>query len=1000
MKQAITKIFVAVVFLLSVVSLAHAQRTITGTVTDSKTGETLIGANVLIAGTSNGTVTDLDGAYSIALSEGAAELIFSFTGYSSQTVAIGASNVIDVAMDPGTILDEVVIIGYGTTKVEDATGAVTTLKTKDFNQGILNSPEQLIQGRTAGVQITSASGEPGAGADIRIRGASSVRAGNRPLIVVDGVPLDGGDVSPGADIGFGSSSSRNPLNFINPADIESIDILKDASSAAIYGTRGANGVIFITTKKGKAGAPQISYNGSVGIGNIARTYDLLNADEYPNAARSAGNSNPDEGGSVDALGDILRTAITQNHNVSVGGGSETGNYRFSLGILDQEGIIKNSGQRKYNGTAKMVQYAFDNKLKLEGTIIASYIEDEMAPISDNVGAEGDLMSSALRWNPTRRYTNADGSFNQPSDNQRNPQAFLAYFSDNTETQRILANAAVSYTLAPGLDYRFNLGVDRSSALRGVGVSSLFNANFSTGRGVASIESINAKNNILEHTLTYVKDITSKINLNALAGYSYQNFERRGSKQVGRDFNTIDQNLYVRNLQFASSFPVVDQRAFYDPNVELQSVFGRAQISIADKFLVTGTLRADGSSKFQGDNKYGYFPSFAAAWKLSDEAFIPEFFDLLKLRVGYGITGNQEFGAGLTRDQVFPEFTGANPSQRIVGNPNLKWESTVQTSVGLDFEFANSRFGGSIDYFSKNTNDLLFRLPTIAPAPPGFFWTNLSDLEVKNSGVELGFYGTLVEKQDLTVDFNVNASFFTNSIENVSSGFPSGIATGAISGQGLSGETGQLLWDGQELYAFYVPDFLGFDDSGAPIYRDINGDGNIDIVTGTPGTVDRTFAGSPNPDMLLGVQGNIQYKNLDFSFFMNGAFGHQVMDNTALALFSKGALRGGNNVTRNVVDTNEDPGNSLSVSSRYLYNADFLRMANATLGYNLNMASTNWIKNLRVFVTGQNLFLISDYPGFDPEVNINKSVDGVPSFGIDYTAYPRARTIIFGINANF
>lgn len=1000
MKQAITKIFVAVVFLLSAVSLAQAQRTISGTVTDGKTGETLIGANVLIAGTGTGTVTDIDGTYSLQLTEGATELIFSFTGYASQIVAIGASNVIDIVMDPGTILDEVVIIGYGTTTIEDATGAVTTLKAKDFNQGILNSPEQLIQGRTAGVQITPSSGEPGAGADIRIRGASSVRAGNAPLIVVDGVPLDGGSVSPGADIGIGSTSSRNPLNFINPADIESIDILKDASSAAIYGTRGANGVIFITTKKGKAGTPQISYNGSIGIGSIARKYDLLTADEYPDAARAAGNSNPDEGGSVDPLNDILRTAFTQNHNISVGGGSETGTYRFSLGVLDQEGIVKNSGQRKYNGTAKISQYAFDNKLKLEGTIIASYIEDEMAPISDNVGAEGDLMSSALRWNPTRSYFNPNGSYNQPSDNQRNPQAFLDYFSDNTETQRILANAAVSYQLAEGLDYRFNLGVDRSSAIRGVGVSTLMVANFASGRGIASLENINARNTVLEHTLTYVKDLSSKINLNAVAGYSYQNFQRRGSKQVGRDFNTEDQDLYVRNLQFASSFPAVDQRAFYDPDVELQSVFGRAQFSIADKFLVTGTLRADGSSKFQGSNKYGYFPSFAAAWKLSDEAFVPEFFDLLKLRVGYGITGNQEFGAGLTRDQVFPEFTGANPSQRIVGNPALKWESTVQTSVGIDFEFVGNRVGGSIDYFSKNTNDLLFRLPTIAPAPPGFFWTNLGDLEIRNSGVELGLYATVVQQEDLTVDFNVNASFFNNSIENVSSGFPAGIATGAISGQGLSGETGQLLWDGQELYAFYVPEFIGFDGQGAPIYRDVNGDGSIDIVTGTPGTVDRAFAGSPNPDMLLGVQGNVQYKNLDFSFFMNGAFGHQVLDNTALALFSKGALRGGNNVTREVADNNEDPGNSLSVSSRYLYNADFLRMANATLGYNINMANSNWMKSLRLFVTGQNLFMITDYPGFDPEVNVNKSVDGVPSFGIDYTAYPRARTIIFGINANF
>lgn len=987
------------VLLLFITTIAWSQsRTVTGKVNSSEDGNPLPGVSIVEKGTTNGTVSDADGNFSINVGANPV-LVFSFVGYKTMERVLGSESSLDIQLESDvTALSEVVVVGYGEVKKTDATGAVAVVSQEKFNKGFQTSAEQLIQGRVAGVQITSTSGEPGASSNIRIRGASSIRSGNNPLIVLDGVPLDGRDVSAGADVGAGRQSARNPLNFINPADIETMNILKDASATAIYGSRGANGVIIITTKKGRQGKPQLSYSTSLGFSKIpeGRKYDLLSASEFADAAPAA----QDFGDDVDAFKAITQTGTLRDHNLTYGGGTDKGSYRISLSLQDQEGVIKNTGLTKYSGSVNLQQQVLDGRVTLQSSLIASVVQDEAAALSDNVGAEGDMLISALRWNPTRAFRDGDGVLDQPSDNVRNPLAFLEYYDDNTETTRIFGNASATVKIIEGLDYKINFGIDRSNSERRVAVSRLLNANFARNSGIGNIQNISGASNLIEHTLTYNKTLDNNTTLNFLAGYSYQQFNRQGSNLRGTNFLIDDQSLYTNNLDFASSYPANQNSSFKNPKDELQSFFGRANVNLLDKFLITATMRADGSSRFGKNNKYGYFPSAAIAYRLSEESFTPELFSDLKIRAGWGITGNQEFPPGNAQDQFRPLGDGSGIQKTVVGNPDLKWETTSQINIGLDFGFFENRLTGTIDYFSKNTEDLLFRLRTAQPGPDVFVWRNLENVTVDNSGLELSLDGVIIDREDLVVDLGFNISFFKNEINNVSKQFPLGIITGEINGQGLSNQRSQLLYDGQPLYAFYLATFTGFDENGNGTFADLNGNGLNDasIIT-APGLGDRSFVGNPNPNKILGIRSSVKYKRFDAGIYFNGMFGHKVFDNTALALFSAGALNGGANVDKRVLSSGQDIGDAPVPSTLFLEKGDFLRLSNLSVGYSFNQP-VKFIESLRLYATGQNLFVITKYKGFDPEVNTNKAVDDVPSFGIDYASYPRPRIFTLGLNVVF
>ncbi|HEY0898758.1 MAG TPA: SusC/RagA family TonB-linked outer membrane protein [Sphingobacteriaceae bacterium] len=976
-------LFVAL-FLLFDPSWAQTK-TVSGKVTDKQDGSPLIGVSVKVKNSGTGTSTGVDGSFSIAVPEGSPSLVFTYIGYNTLEVAVAGRGTVNVALETNqTALNEVVVVGYGSQKKSDVTGGVVSLGPKDFNKGIINSPEQLLQGRTAGVQITPASGDPGAGINIRIRGTTSIRSGNNPLFVIDGVPLDGGNISDGAaDYGAGSLASRNPLNFMNPDDIANITVLKDASAAAIYGSRGANGVVLITTKKGSAGTQNLSFSSSLSVANTLKTYDIMDAGQYLQQASNAGADVAvlDKKSNVNWQDEIFRPGITQNYSLGFGGGNDNTLYRFSGSYSDQDGIIENSGLKRFTGRMNTSHELFNDKVKLELQLTASQIDNQYAPLGDNAGFQGNLLGAALQANPTIPIYDASvkGGFTQSSD-FRNPAAMLAFINDNDRVNKILGNLGVNWFIAKGLQYKLNIGIDNSNATRKTGISRLLHFDGIKDNGRAVLQNREVYSSLIENTLNYNTTFATDHTLDLLGGLSYQKFNGGGFYTQAQYFLT-DEVPYVDNFDGVNNDG--SNKAFsagsYRSGSELQSYFGRANYSFRNKYLLTATLRVDGSSKFGTNQKYGYFPSFAAAWRLSEESFIPKnIFTDLKLRVGYGITGNQEFPGGISR-AVFETNSSGSLTQRNNPNPDIRWEETAQFGVGIDFDIFNGRLGGNIDYFDKTTTNLLTQVYYAQPAPVDYKWINLPG-NIKNTGMEIALTYRALTNSALKWDISGNMTYLNNEVTNFGNTI---IPTGDIHGQGLSGAYVQRISDGLPLGAFYLPTFAGYDASGLAIYPN---DGAF------------SYAGSALPKYSFGLNNSFNYKNLSFNVFLNGSTGFYIYNNTANALFTKGSLKNGRNVVATEASSAESALNAPEVSTRFLEKGDFLRVSNMSLAYRFPMTNNKYFKGMSLSLTGQNLALFTNYTGVDPEVNTNKARNGVPSLGIDYTSYPTAR--IFSLGASF
>jgi TonB-dependent starch-binding outer membrane protein SusC len=979
-------LFVALVFL---VGSSWAQtKTISGTVTDLQDGTPLIGVSVKDKNGAAGTSTNTDGRFTISVPETSTTLVFSYVGYDPKEVAIGDQTTLKVTLSASkTSLNEVVVVGYGTQRVKDATGSVASVGTEDFNKGVISSPEQLLQGRVSGVQITPSSGEPGAGVTINIRGASSIRSGNTPLFVVDGVPLDNGGTSGGLDFGAGTSSARNPLSFINPNDIENISVLKDASAAAIYGSRGANGVILITTKKGSAGQG-IQFQASSSVSSVAKEYDLLNANDFLRLAAGAGADATaiNLGANTDWQDLIYRPAYSQNYNVSFGGAKGSTNYRLNFGYDNQNGIIENSGLDRLTGRLNASQGFFKDKLRFDLSFTASNVKNTYAPISDNAGFEGSLIGATLLANPTYPVRNPDGTYFDPGGSFRNPVNMLDLIDDSDENNRYLGNISGIWTIIPALSYKATFGFDRSDSRREtwmdpglVGYSGTQNfrgidvaAVTENGRGV--VQDLDLRSTLIEHTLTYDNKFGIHA-FNLLGGFSYQEFKSLGNNNIAWG---------QTGGQFVKSMDAFTNRlpgTFGDSTkYELQSYFTRLNYSLNDKYLLTLTFRADGSSKFGENNKYGYFPAAAFKWKFMNEGFAPKGFDDLSLRLNYGLTGNQEFPAyaslGISQRQLVDRVD-------IITNasPDLKWETTTTYGAGLDFAILGGKLMGNIDYFNRTTEDLLFLQDYAQPSAAIRRWVNLPG-KVVNTGVDLGLTFMAIQKERFSWELNYNATILDNSVE----GFGNrNVITGNISGQGLSGAYSQVIRNGYDLGSFYMLDFTGFSNEGFATY------GNNGLSS---------IVGSAIPKFTTSLTNNFTLGKFNASLFFNAATGFYIYNNTANAYFLKGSLKNGRNVTYDAANSPENPLNSGSVSTRFLEKGDFLRLANASLGYTFDLMDAKAIKSLRVTLSGQNLFLITDYSGIDPEVSTNKARDNVPSRGIDYTAYPSARTFTLSLNAGF
>ena len=976
----------AVIFLIiSLSSTVFAQTVVKGIIYDNDKLP-LVGATIQVAGTNVKAQTDAEGKYQIAVPSATSKLIVSFVGFESQTVSVNNQTLVNVTLASLNNLEAVVVVGYASVKKSDLTGAATTVSAKDFNKGPLNAPDQLIQGKVAGVQMINNSGQPGGASTVRIRGNSAITGSGQPLYVVDGVALDGRSARPSTSAGIGIAPDGNPLNFINPADIESMEILKDASATAIYGSRAAYGVVLITTKRGKSGDAKIDISASAGVGTISRKVDVLSGDEYRAALQKYGLTAGNFGTSVNALDEVLRTAYNQNYSVGISGGTNGNTFRASLGYQNQQGIIKGSDFKKYsagfNGNFKFLE---SKKLGLDVNMISNQYLENIAPITTDAGFTGSLISQALAWNPTQSFYNPDGSlFIDYGSTTINPLAALAANSDKAKVSTILGSVSPYYKITPWLEYRMLASVNYSTGIRRASTRSTLNLQGIQPSGdflggYASYSNTELITQQFTNTLNFNKEIVSKLNLNAVIGYEYSSFVNKGAVNTATGFGNIAVDY---TDAFEATLPA--NRTLVtnnDPTTELQSYFGRAIFNYDNKYILTATFRADGSTKFGTNNKYGYFPSFAAAWDIKKESFLNDvqWINLLKIRAGYGKTGNQDFPSGSSQQRFVIRgvdgLVGINNA-----NPDLKWQEDKQTNVGIDFGFLGSRLTGSIDYFNKVTTDLLFPQNAFSPAAPNgvITWYNL-DGEVQNKGLELSLNGSIIEKDNLSWSLGGNVTFIKNNVSNLT-GL---IRTGSLSGQGLSGVNLEVIQNGLPLFAMVTRQYNGLDANGFSTYTD-------DGFT-------RYYLGNPNPKVILGLTTNLRYKKFSFTANLNGSFGQSIYNNTANSVLAISNL-GTRNISSALVNSGiqESLANPIAASSRYIEKGDYVKLANATINYNLGNIGKA-IKSLNIFVNGQNLFVITNYTGFDPEVNVNKSINGVPSAGIDYTAYPTARTFNFGVN---
>jgi len=963
-------------------------KTVKGTLVDATTKEPLVGGNVLIKGTSKGASADANGNYSINVSDDKAVLVFRFLGYDSQEIAVGSRTTIDVSLQANaSSLEQVVVVGYGTQKKTDVTGSVKSVSSEAFNKGIINSPEQLLQGKVAGVNVTSATGEPGGTQGITIRGPGGLRTGSTPLFVIDGLALDNS-----------STGGGNPLNFMNPQDIEKIDVLKDASATAIYGARGANGVILITTKKGKAGSSTMNFSTSYGVSTIARPLPVLSAADFRTQVGKNGGTLEDFGSSTDWQNQITRSAITQNHDLSLGGGAKNLTYFGSFGAQMQQGILKNNQLDRLSGRMNVTQKFWEDRLILDANISFSNLVNERPPIES-------LLGTAISNNPTLPVYEANGTTPAKFLNASNPLITLNLNKDVNTTNRFIANISPSVKLAKGLVYKLNYGYDNSTSVRDV--QSLGNL-IPQQNGRLDTYNTSNQNSLVENYLTFNLEEGDHV-FSALVGHSYQKIQ------------------YLWRTWSINKFPIVPTEPIYNPGIgqeltlatnkpagsafinELQSFFSRLNYQYQDKYLVTATVRADGSSKFGSNNKYGVFPSFSLGWRLSEEPFLKNTsISNLKLRGGWGQTGNQEippkitqplFTASVSGTTSYPLDNGTSYAPGVtysrLANPDIQWEISTQSNIGLDFAFLNGALSGSVDVFNKVSGNILLEIiPSDPVQPASSVWANVANMQIHNSGVEFDLDYKLTTAGGWKYNVGGNLTLIKNEVLNSPYTV---IQSGGASGSGLTSATINGYVNGQPIGTFFLKEFTGVDAKGVSTYRDTDGDG---IVSDK----DRISAGSALPSTQYNFFGNVSYKGFDLALQFNGVSGNMIYDNTANSNFYKLKISKNNNVIPSAYAlTNESTSNAAPVSTRYLKDGAFVRLNNATLGYSFDtqkMGIKKWISTARLSVTGQNLWVATAYDGFDPEVNKDSQIGGISSYGIDYLSYPKAKSVIFGLNLTF
>ena len=988
----------------SYTSFAQEKR-ITGKVLDAQTQQPLQGVTINVKGTNTTVVSNSDGSFSIVAPSSTSTLVVSYVGFNAQEIKVGDQTSLNVVMATNNSpLDDIVVVGYGTQRKRDVTGAMTSLRPEDLNKGVVLTPQQMLQGRAAGVNVTANSGRPGGAAAIRVRGGTSISANNEPLYVVDGVPLS---LSNNRQSTIGTNAGNlqifnqegvNPLNSINPADIASIEILKDASATAIYGSRGANGVIIMTTKKGQKGRVTTTYDTYAGMSKVAKKYDVLSADGYRKFMKDNNITNfTDKGENTVWQDQIFRTAYSHNHNLSISGGSENTTYRGSVGYTSQSGIILSSGIKNYTGRINVSHRAINDKLLIEMNLSGAQVEEDNAPLSSDQGGEGgNLFKDAIRFNPTYPVYDAAGNYSQINQFIVNPVSYAQQIEDLRSTRRNLGNLSATYAILKPLSVNVNLGYSYEGQ-DGKAYVPRSNPVGNASGGTAFLQESKEWSKLMEITGKFDKQLNAANRLTVIGGYSYQDFTNEGFRD--RVSNFISDEFKYNNIGAAATRDIISS---YKEVSQLISFYGRVNYSLFDRYLATLTVRRDGSSKFGINNKWGTFPSGSIAWRVSNEGFFPKggFVNDLKLRVSYGVTGNQEIPNLASQPTLGPSTTnyviGGTAITAIVperyANPNIKWEETAQSNIGVDFQFLNNRIYGSLDYYKKNTTDLLlsFQIPS-----PSVVTTQLANVgEVENKGFEFTIGSRIIEKNDFGWKSDFNIAVNRNKVINLSSDVWSTkiIRNYTVSGFGFTGVNSQAIIPGQSLGIFYGPKFIGLKD-GVQQFEDIDKNGSFSAAS------DVTIIGNSQPDYSFGWSNNFSYKSFDLSFFLRGVHGNDVFNNTALDA-QRIQILPGQNILAAAINDGIKYGQSAVYSSKWIEDGSFIRLDNVSLGYNFNVRKIAILRNARIYVTGQNLFLITNYTGLDPEVISSVPGTGESPRGIDFFSYPRAKTYMIGASVTF
>jgi TonB-linked SusC/RagA family outer membrane protein len=1016
------KIILPVIMLLAVLSAQAQSRVVTGKVTAANSGEPLSDVTVMVKQTNTAVTTNSSGTFSIKVERDNAVLVVSYVNFKTQEVAVRNFATVNVLLEPADgSLGEVVVVGYGTVKKTDLTGSVVSLKAKDLNPGANVNVEQSLIGRAAGVQVYQKSGEPGSAMSVKIRGASSITAGNDPLYVIDGMPVNNLSPVAGSSAGFvATPNPRNPLNSLNPADIESIEILKDASATAIYGSRGSNGVVIITTKKGSSGRMKVGYNAYYGSQEVSNTLELLNGEQY----RDVLNGIIDAGGGVatervvndpvntDWQNELYRKANVQSHDLSFSGGRENTRYYASLGYFNQQGVVKNSGVKRYtarfnleNSVAKKYAFGFN--------VNTSYIHDDYNSVGIGVNENGSALYSAINYDPSYPVYDAAGNYYRSPfmTTMDHPLALINGQYANSDGFRTFGTVYGEYFIIPELSVKVKGAGDVNIVQRNTWLDPITIAGGSVN-GIATINNGNVNYYMGEATLNFNKEIGNAHRINAVAGSTYEHFASNSFGGNGRGYSLPD--LTYNSIGTGDN--TLNQIGSGRASTKIISFLGRVNYSYLDRYLLTASFRADGSSRFGPNNRFGYFPSVAVAWKLQEEDFLHDidYIDELKLRASYGVIGSQSianylyistFSGGT--DAIFGGVRDNSLVPSRIANPDLKWEAAKQADIGVDFALFNRRLTGSVEYYDRRTSDLLLDLPV--PLSTGFGVKTQNIGSMRNTGIDVALAGDIVRSNK---GFNWNMGVVFSTIKNrvISLGPLEQIITG---GAGFIANA-SIIKPGESLGSYYGYEVLGVwqtgdDFSTAPAgvkagdlkFKDVTSDKVINAS-------DRTILGKSIPDFTYGITNTFEYKQLTLSVFIEGSQGASIINNTMVDSYFPVSFRR-NRLAKPYLNrwTPDNPTNDYpsfvnptsqgqqTINSKTVEDASYLRMQSVRLGYNFKI-NTKVVKSLQAYITGNNLFTITKYSGIDPAVN---SI-GDDILKIDYSSYPMTRTFLIGVNVQF